>query len=123
MTPSNAAFAQWRNHCDLYWLATEQGLSPSAEEEVIGADPHAAEHAVLGIADSFEAHAPLGLMAIKVGVERRSVGMVRERIGPVAAPRLSKTRRGRIPGDRFRNVTDSVNDTVPLQHTARSSDK
>src|SRR5207247_2356469 len=86
-------------------------LSTGAIEEVLASHPDVAECAVVGVADSLKGQIPLGFLVLKVGVDparegeivQRTVTMVRERIGPVAAfktaiivKRLPKTRSGKI---------------------------
>src|SRR2546422_11507479 len=79
-------------------------------EEVLASHADVAECAVVGVADAIKGEVPLGLIVFKAGVGRPAaavaeevVGMVRERIGPVAAfrlaivvQRLPKTRSGKI---------------------------
>src|SRR5436190_590391 len=67
-------------------------LSTGAMEEVLAAHRDVAECAVVGVADEIKGEIPLGLIVLKAGVRRAAgaiaeelVGMVRERIGPVAA--------------------------------------
>src|SRR2546425_811141 len=71
-------------------------LSTGAMEEVLASHPHVAECAVVGVADKIKGEIPLGLVVLKAGVQRPAaaiadevVGMVRERIGPVAAFRIA----------------------------------
>lgn len=85
-------------------------LSTGAMEEVLAAHPAVAECAVIGVADDLKGQVPMGFLSLKKGaggdpdqVVREVVGMVRERIGPVAAfksacvvERLPKTRSGKI---------------------------
>jgi len=72
-------------------------LSTGAMEEVLAAHPNVAECAVIGVHDQLKGQVPLGFLVLKAGVSRPEaeivrevVGMVREKIGPVAA---FKTRR------------------------------
>jgi propionyl-CoA synthetase len=85
-------------------------LSTGAMEEVLASHPAVAECAVIGVADAMKGELPVGFVVLKAGakaepqaVEKEVVGMVRDRIGPVAAlktvmvvPRLPKTRSGKI---------------------------
>ena len=85
-------------------------LSTGAMEEVLATHPAVAECAVIGVADSLKGQAPLGLLCLKKGTDTPEsqivaevVGLVRDRIGPVAAfktacvvDRLPKTRSGKI---------------------------
>src|SRR5207247_9318872 len=71
-------------------------LSTGAMEEVLASHPDVAECAVVGVADKIKGEIPLGLVVLKAGVQRpaaaiadEGVGMVRERIGPVAALRIA----------------------------------
>jgi propionyl-CoA synthetase len=85
-------------------------LSTGCMEEVLAAHPDVAECAVIGVNDDLKGQLPLGFLVLKAGVDRNHneivhevVGMVREKIGPVAAfktativPRLPKTHSGKI---------------------------
>src|SRR6266481_6159218 len=85
-------------------------LSTGAMEEVLSAHKDVAECAVIGVADLLKGEVPCGFIVLKAGVERpmaeieqECVGLVREKIGPVAAfklaiavARLPKTRSGKI---------------------------
>ncbi|MBX6745431.1 MAG: propionyl-CoA synthetase, partial [Acetobacteraceae bacterium] len=102
-------------------------LSTGAMEEVLASHPDVAECAVVGVKDSLKGQVPLGLVVLKAGttkpeaeVARELVGMVRERIGPVAAfkdamvvPRLPKTRSGKILRATLRRIADGEDYTMP----------
>jgi propionyl-CoA synthetase len=102
-------------------------LSTGAMEEVLASHPDVAECAVVGVKDSLKGQVPLGLVVLKSGarrgeadIERDLVGMVRERIGPVAAfraakvvARLPKTRSGKILRATLRRIADGETYTVP----------
>jgi propionyl-CoA synthetase len=102
-------------------------LSTGAMEEVLAGHPDVAECAVIGIADSLKGQVPLGLVVLKSGVTkgeadiaRELVGLVRDRIGPVAAfkdakvvPRLPKTRSGKILRATLRKIADGESYAVP----------
>ncbi len=102
-------------------------LSTGAIEEVLAAHPDVAECAVMGVADSLKGQVPVGLLVVKAGVERNSadivaevIGMVRERIGPVAVfkkavivKRLPKTRSGKILRGTMRKIADSAEYRIP----------
>jgi propionyl-CoA synthetase len=96
-------------------------------EEILASHPDVAECAVLGIADELKGQVPLGLLVLKAGVVRSHseivtavVGMVRERIGPVAAfkkavvvDRLPKTRSGKILRSTIQKIADAEDYKVP----------
>lgn len=102
-------------------------LSTGAIEEVLAAHPDVAECAVMGVADDLKGQVPVGLMVLKAGVERSSddivsevIGMVRERIGPVAVfkkavviGRLPKTRSGKILRGTMRKIANCDEYRVP----------
>jgi propionyl-CoA synthetase len=96
-------------------------LSTGGMEEVLAAHPDVAECAVIGVADELKGEVPCGFIVLKAGVTKRPdqiekevVGMVRERIGPVAAfklaivvNRLPKTRSGKILRGTMKKIADS----------------
>ena len=102
-------------------------LSTGAMEEVLAGHPDVAECAVVGIRDSLKGQVPLGLVVLKSGVAkadeaicRELVGLVREKIGPVAAfkdarvvTRLPKTRSGKILRATLRKIADGEDYVVP----------
>src|SRR5438552_2126278 len=102
-------------------------LSTGAMEEVLASHADVAECAVVGVADAIKGEVPLGLIVLKAGVGRPGaaiveelVGMVRERIGPVAAfrlaivvQRLPKTRSGKILRGTIKKIADGVEYRVP----------
>jgi propionyl-CoA synthetase len=85
-------------------------LSTGGLEEVLASHPDVAECAVIGVADDLKGQLPMGFLCLNRGcardpdeIIRECVGLVRERIGPVAAfrsavvvDRLPKTRSGKI---------------------------
>ncbi len=85
-------------------------LSTGAMEEVLAGHPDVAECAVIGVSDQLKGQVPVGFLCLNAGVDRDQrdivdevVGLVRDRIGPVAAfklavvvDRLPKTRSGKI---------------------------
>jgi propionyl-CoA synthetase len=85
-------------------------LSTGAMEEVLSSHPDVAECAVIGVADDLKGQLPMGFLCLNKGCGRdhaeivaECIGLVRERIGPVAAfktavvvDRLPKTRSGKI---------------------------
>jgi propionyl-CoA synthetase len=102
-------------------------LSTGAIEEVLATHPDVAECAVTGIVDPLKGHVPLGFLCLKAGVERseaeivtESIGLVREKIGPVAAfkravivKRLPKTRSGKILRGTLRKIADGDEYKIP----------
>ena len=102
-------------------------LSTGAMEEVLAEHPDVAECAVIGVADALKGQVPFGLLVLKDGVERdtgiivdEAVGMVRGRIGPVAAfksasvvARLPKTRSGKILRGTMRRIADGEEWKMP----------
>ena len=102
-------------------------LSTGAMEEVLASHPDVAECAVIGVADAMKGQLPLGMLVLKDGVTREAeqicgeaIGMVRERIGPVAAfklcvvvPRLPKTRSGKVLRSTMRAIADGEPWTLP----------
>jgi propionyl-CoA synthetase len=85
-------------------------LSTGAMEEVLAGHPDVAECAVIGVADALKGQSPLGFLCLNKGtnrpheeVVRECVGLMRDKIGPVAdfkracvVDRLPKTRSGKI---------------------------
>ena len=102
-------------------------LSTGAMEEVIAGHPNVAECAVIGIADEMKGQLPLGFIVISAGVDREAaeiekevVGLVRDRIGPVAAfrtavavKRLPKTRSGKILRGTMQKIADREQWSMP----------
>jgi propionyl-CoA synthetase len=102
-------------------------LSTGAMEEVLASHPDVAECAVVGVADELKGEIPLGLVVLKARVRRdhaeivsELVGLVRERIGPVASfkvatvvERLPKTRSGKVLRGTIKKIADGVEYRVP----------
>ena len=102
-------------------------LSTGGMEEVLASHPDVAECAVIGVADPLKGQVPLGLVVLKAGVSRQEaeitgelLGLVRERIGPVASfklacvvKRLPKTRSGKVLRGTMRSIADSQEYRVP----------
>ena len=102
-------------------------LSTGAMEEVVAEHPDVAECAVIGIADEMKGQVPCGFIVLNAGVardagaiEREVVGLVRDRIGPVAAfktvvtvKRLPKTRSGKILRGTMQKIADQEAWTTP----------
>ncbi len=102
-------------------------LSTGAMEEVLADHPDVAECAVIGVADELKGQLPMGFVVLKAGVDRSHdeivaelVGLVRKRIGPVAAfktatvvDRLPKTRSGKILRGTMRQIADGESWSIP----------
>jgi propionyl-CoA synthetase len=102
-------------------------LSTGGMEEVLASHPDVAECAVVGVVDEVKGEIPVGLVVLRAGVNRPEpeivselVGMVRERIGPVAAfkvaavvPRLPKTRSGKIVRGTIKRIADGTEYRIP----------
>lgn len=102
-------------------------LSSGAMEEVISDHPDVAEVAVVGKKDDYKGHIPLGLMVLNAKATRSHkeivnevIGMVRERIGPVASfkdaiivDRLPKTRSGKVLRATLRAIANEDDYKVP----------
>jgi propionyl-CoA synthetase len=102
-------------------------LSTGGIEEVLSAHQDVAECAVIGIKDAIKGEVPAGFVVLKAGVnrppgeiEQECVGLVREKIGPVAAfklaitvARLPKTRSGKILRGTMKKIADGDAWTMP----------
>jgi propionyl-CoA synthetase len=102
-------------------------LSTGGMEEVLAAHPDVAECAVIGVADALKGQLPLGFLILNAGTDRdhadivkEAVGLVRQKIGPVAAfktctvvERLPKTRSGKILRGTMQKIADSEEHKVP----------
>ena len=102
-------------------------LSTGGMEEVLSGHQDVAECAVIGIADALKGEVPCGFVVLKAGVKRpvaeieqECVALVRERIGPVAAfkltitiARLPKTRSGKILRGTMKKIADGETWTMP----------
>jgi propionyl-CoA synthetase len=102
-------------------------LSTGGMEEVLSAHKDVAECAVIGVADQLKGEVPCGFIVLKAGVnrpaaeiEQECVGLVREKIGPVAAfklaivvARLPKTRSGKILRGTMKKIADGEAWTMP----------
>jgi propionyl-CoA synthetase len=102
-------------------------LSTGAMEEVLAEHRDVAECAVIGVADEMKGQLPLGFLVLNAGVnrdpadiEKEVVGLVREKIGPVAAfrtavtvKRLPKTRSGKILRGTMQKIADREAWTTP----------
>jgi propionyl-CoA synthetase len=95
-------------------------LSTGGMEEVLSSHKDVAECAVIGARDELKGEVPCGFVVLKAGVdrepaevERELVGLVRDKIGPVAAfkiaivvARLPKTRSGKILRGTMKKIAD-----------------
>jgi propionyl-CoA synthetase len=102
-------------------------LSTGAMEEVLADHPDVAECAVLGVDDQLKGQVPVGFLVLNAGVERSEaeitaevIGMVRQRIGPVASfktatvvKRLPKTRSGKILRGTIQKIADNKEWKMP----------
>src|ERR671911_952010 len=102
-------------------------LSTGGMEEVLASHPAVAECAVIGVKDELKGEVPCGFVVLKSGVatppnvvESELVGLVREKIGPVAAfklaitvGRLPKTRSGKILRGTMKKIADGDSWTPP----------
>jgi propionyl-CoA synthetase len=102
-------------------------LSTGGMEEVLSGHQDVAECAVIGIADALKGEVPCGFVVLKAGVDRpvaeieqECIALVRERIGPVAAfkltitiARLPKTRSGKILRGTMKKIADGEAWTMP----------
>ena len=102
-------------------------LSTGGMEEVLASHPAVAECAVIGISDPLKGEAPCGFVVLKSGVarppaeiERELVGLIREKIGPVASfklaiavGRLPKTRSGKILRGTMKKIADGAPWAMP----------
>jgi propionyl-CoA synthetase len=102
-------------------------LSTGGMEEILASHPDVAECAVLGIKDAIKGEVPCGFLVLKAGVtrahaeiEKEIVGLVREKLGPVAAfklaitvARLPKTRSGKILRGTIKKIADGDQWAMP----------
>jgi propionyl-CoA synthetase len=102
-------------------------LSTGGMEEVLASHRDVAECAVIGIKDPLKGEQPCGFVVLKSGVtrspleiEKELVGLVRDKIGPVAAfkiaitvNRLPKTRSGKILRGTMKKIADGDAWTMP----------
>ena len=102
-------------------------LSTGEMEEVLASHPAVAECAVFGVNDELKGEVPRGFVVLKAGVSAdpgvlaaELAGMIRERIGPIAAlsridvvPGLPKTRSGKILRKTMRGIANGNDEPVP----------
>ena len=110
-----------------YHQYSSHRLSTGAIEEVLSEHKSVAECAVIGVADKLKGQVPIGLLALKAGVDKDNetisaecVKMVRDKVGPVAAfktaivvKRLPKTRSGKILRGTVRKIADKEEYKMP----------
>ncbi|HLG68212.1 MAG TPA: acetate--CoA ligase [Acidimicrobiales bacterium] len=102
-------------------------LSTGEMEEVVASHPEVAECAVIGVPDAVKGEVPVALVVLEAASGRNDevvaaevVGLVRDRIGPVAAlrqvavvARLPKTRSGKILRATMRDIANGRPAAVP----------
>mgnify|MGYP001332565287 FL=1 len=102
-------------------------LSTGGMEEAVASHADVAECAVVGIADDMKGQIPAGFIVVNSGVDRdpaeiekEVVGIVRDKIGPVAAfktvmvvKRLPKTRSGKILRATMQKIADGEEWKMP----------
>jgi len=102
-------------------------LSTGAMEEVIAEHPDIAECAVVGVADQMKGQLPMGFFVANDGsakgseeIEKELIGMMREKIGAVAAfktavqlKRLPKTRSGKVLRGTMQKIVDRAEFKMP----------
>jgi propionyl-CoA synthetase len=102
-------------------------LSTGEMEEVLASHPAVAECAVFGVSDELKGEVPRGFVVLKAGITADPdalaadlAGMIRERIGPIAAlnrldivPGLPKTRSGKILRKTMRGIANGRQEPVP----------
>ncbi|MEM9332922.1 MAG: propionyl-CoA synthetase [Pseudomonadota bacterium] len=102
-------------------------LSTGGMEEVVASHKDVAECAVIGIADEMKGQTPCGFLILNSGcnreheeIKKEVIGLVREKIGPVAAfkkalivQRLPKTRSGKILRGTMQKIADGMEWKMP----------
>jgi propionyl-CoA synthetase len=102
-------------------------LSTGEMEEVLASHPAVAECAVFGVNDQLKGEVPRGFVVLKAGVTAAPdvlatelAGLIRSRIGPIAAlnrldivPGLPKTRSGKILRKTMRGIANGKDEPVP----------
>ncbi|MEM6480973.1 MAG: propionate-CoA ligase PrpE [Pseudomonadota bacterium] len=102
-------------------------LSTGGMEEVLASHPDVAECAVIGVTDELKGQLPVGFVCLTKGVDRdhgdiakECVKLVRDKIGPVAAfkltvvvDRLPKTRSGKILRGTMVKIADAEDFKMP----------
>jgi len=102
-------------------------LSTGGMEEVLSSHSDVAECAVIGVSDPLKGQVPVGLLVLKLGVERKHseivdecIQLVREKIGPVASFKkaaivssLPKTRSGKILRGTMQKIADNEDYKIP----------
>ena len=102
-------------------------MSTGGMEEVLSSHSDVAECAVIGVSDSLKGQVPVGLLVLKLGVERKNseiidecIQLVRKKIGPVASfkkaaivANLPKTRSGKILRGTMQKIADNKDFRIP----------
>jgi propionyl-CoA synthetase len=102
-------------------------LSTGAIEQVVASHPAVAECAVIGVDDALKGQLPRVFVVLKAGADAAPdalrtelIGLVRDQIGPIAAPRdvdvvaaLPKTRSGKILRKTMRGIAAGRDEPVP----------
>ena len=102
-------------------------LSTGGMEEVLSCHNDVAECAVIGVSDSLKGQIPVGLIVLKIDVEKEHseiidecIQLVREKIGPVASfkkaaivSNLPKTRSGKILRGTMQKIADNEDFRIP----------
>ena len=102
-------------------------LSTGGMEEVLSCHSDVAECAVIGVSDSLKGQVPVGLLVLKLGVDRdhseiinECIQLVRKKIGAVASfkiativPSLPKTRSGKILRGTMQKIADNEDFRIP----------
>ncbi|MDD9936726.1 MAG: propionyl-CoA synthetase [Myxococcales bacterium] len=102
-------------------------LSTGGMEEILAGHPDVAECAVIGAADAMKGQVPIGIVVLNAGsqaseptLQAELVERVRHTLGPVAAfkrvavaPRLPKTRSGKVLRKTMRKIADGEDYAVP----------
>jgi len=108
-------------------IVAGHNLSTGSIEQALASHPDVAECAVVGVRDALKTQLPVGLVVLKVGVDRPAIDLARElvervraQVGPVAnfkqvvvVARLPKTRSGKVLRKTMRLIADGDAWTMP----------
>jgi propionyl-CoA synthetase len=108
-------------------IVAGHNLSTGSIEQALASHPDVAECAVIGVRDALKTQLPVGLVVLKVGVDRLDIDLAREliervrgQVGPVAnfkqvvvVARLPKTRSGKVLRKTMRSIADGDAWTMP----------